>query len=231
MQHEVNGEMVEIPNEDILKNFKNDKAYNDEVDRIVDGRVNTFKTEITTTNDTALSQLKSDHATELEAAKNVNSGKKDLEIQGLTTQIGTLTKTMKGFEDRALQAEQNGKLGALKTSLASAMSGVPDDFVRDGHINQAMSKAKINGDVVQFELSTGAFGGVAEMISEIQTGYPQHFASKQPNGNGVKGGALTGPNLLAAALGGDMASKMAYAKEHGMPAYLAEVEKAALQNT
>ena len=231
MQIKVGEEMVEVDNSTILEGFRNEPDYNAEVDRIAEKRANNAALETKSTYEATLSQMKVDHEAELKAIQQVNSGKKSEETQGLTAQIETLTKTMNAFEQRANDAELKVKTSSLKSDLATAMADVSDEYLRGSHIKDAMVRAKVNGDTAQFELKTGAFGNASDMVAEIKSEFPQHFTSKQPNGNGINGGALTGVGLLNSALGGDMASKMAYVEQNGLPAYLAKVEEAALKTT
>jgi len=126
---DIDGEKKEVAFSAIdADSLRNDKDYNTELDRIIAGKTNTFETQYKAEHETTLSQLKSDHAAELETAKKVNSGKRDDVIEGMTTQIETITKTMQAFEQRAIDAELSGKTGSLKTELTSAMMGVPDEY-------------------------------------------------------------------------------------------------------
>ena len=227
MEFEVNGEKVDIPDADILANFKNDPAYNAEIDRIVAGKTNTLETKYKSESEAAMSQLKSDHQIELDASKAVATGKGNEAMEGLKTQIQLLTDNFNASEKRAADLTKENKTATVTNDITNALSSVQDPYDKQNLTRDALSTYDIESG--QFKLDSGAMGGLDDVVKQMQGIHPGRFVSKQPKGPGVNGGTLTGPNLLKAALGGDMASKMAYAEQHGMPAYLAEVEKAALK--
>ena len=227
MEYEVNGEKVDIPDADILSNFKNDPAYNAEIDRIVAGKTNTFETQFKSESEAAMSQLKSDHQIELDASKAVATGKGNEAMEGLKTQIQLLTDNFKASEQRAADLTKENKTVTVTNEITNALSLVKDPYDKQNLTRDAMSLYDTESG--QFKLDSGAMGGLDDVVKQMQGIHPGRFTSKQPNGPGVNGGALTGSNLLQAALGGNMDAKLAYAAEHGQAAYLAEVEKAALK--
>ena len=186
MQMEVDGVMVDVmPVSKVQEYSKTQDWYNTDLDAVGNKRHASAMAQGTK----SLEELQATHAAELAASKQVHSGKRDEVIEGLTTQVNTVTETMKNWEKRAIDAELKSRTGSLKGDLAAVMGGVEDDYIRNGHINDAMKTATVNGDVAQFTLKSGAFGCAAEMLAELQAEYPQHFLSKQPAGSGVNGGA------------------------------------------
>jgi len=233
MDFDVDGTTVSVPDEQVSKGASTLPSYNTEIDRIVDKRVGDFKSTQETTYAADKETLIATHAKELADYKTLNTGSKNdqnnLLIQAnedMQTQINELKN---GLASEKLEVRKS----TLKNDLTSGLSGVNDDLVRNSLIRNAMDTV-IQGDdgSMYFKAEGGALISAVDMAKQYETTYPQHFKSDQPQGLGLTGGALaTGPSLLKAALGGDMAAKLAYSEQHGRAAYLAEVEKAALQNT
>ncbi len=226
---QIEGKDVEISNEMGMAALKDAPEYNAELDRMrLKGEAG-VRDALTGEHSTSLEALKSTHAVELEAAQKVSGGKRDEQIEGLTTQIKTLTDSFNTSELARTELLKVNKTSVIENELINGLSGVKDPYDKTNITRDAM--ARLNPETGMFALSTGAEGGVKDIVLELQGLHPGRFLSNQPNGNGITGGALGGPNLLAAALGGDMAAKLEYTKQHGMPAYLAEVTKAAVPQT
>lgn len=185
MQMEIDGAMVDVmPVSKVQEYSKTQDWYNADLDAVGNKRHASAMAQGTK----ALEESEATHAAALLAATQVNSGKSNEVIEGLTSQVSTITATMKAFEQRALDAELKSKTGSLKGDLAALMGGVEDPYVRNGHINDAMNTATVNGEVAQFTLKSGAFGGPAEYLAQLQNEFPQHFTSNQPGGVGLTGG-------------------------------------------
>jgi len=232
MQIKVGEEMVEVAYADIQEAVKAEPEYNAELNRVRIKGENEVRTTLTGEHQTALDMLADTHSTDLEAAKALATGTADDKFTVLMEANKTVAGTVEALKAELATEKENGIKAVLKAELANALAGVPDELVRNTLIESGMKTAVIGEDgQPYFNIGDGVMGGSKEMADQFSTKYPQHFKSNQPAGAGVTGAGLTGPNLLQAALGGDMASKIEYAKQHGMPAYLAEVEKAALQTT
>jgi len=182
---EIEGVMVDVmPVSKVQEYSKTQEWYNADLDAVGNKRHASAMAQGTK----SLEEANAVHAAELLAATQVNSGKRDEVIEGLTSQVSTVTASMKAFEQRAIDAELKSRTGSLKGDLAALMGGVEDGYTRNSHINDAMKTATVNGDVAQFTLKSGAFGGAAEYVAQLQAEFPQHFTSKQPGGSGLTGG-------------------------------------------
>jgi hypothetical protein len=233
MDFDIDGTTVTVPDEQVSKGASTLPNYNTEIDRIVDKRVGEFKNTQETTFAADRDALIATHSQELAEAKTLTTGSKsekdNLLIQANTDMQNQINDLKNGLASEKLE----GKKSSLRNDLTSGLSGVTDDLVRNSLIRNAMDTV-IQGDdgSMYFKVEGGALISAGDMAKQYEATYPKHFKSDQPQGLGLTGGDLaTGPNLLKAALGGDMASKMEYAKQHGMPAYLAEVAKAAVPQT
>jgi len=232
MQIKVGEEMVEKSFADMHEALKADPDYNAELNRVRIKGEGEVRTTLNGEHQTALNMLTETHTTDLEAAKALSTGTADDKFAVLMEANKEVAKTVETLKAELVAEKENGAKAGLKSELATALAGVPDELVRNTLIDSGMKSAVIGEDgQPYFNIGDGVMGGSKEMADQFSTKYPQHFKSNQPAGAGVTGAGLTGPSLLQAALGGDMASKMEYAKQHGMPAYLAEVEKAALKPT
>jgi len=233
MEFDVDGTTVSVPDEQVSKGASTLSNYNTEIDRIVDKRVGEFKSTQETTYAADKEALIATHTQELADAKTLATGSKN-ERDNLLIQANEDMQTQINELKNGLASEKlEGRKSALKNDLTSGLSGVNDDLVRNSLIRNAMDTV-IQGDdgSMYFKAEGGALISAGDMAKQYETTYPQHFKSDQPQGLGLTGGALaTGPSLLKAALGGDMAAKLEYTKQHGMPAYLAEVTKAAVPQT
>lgn len=233
MEFEADGNTVVIPDEQVSKGASTLPGYNTEIDRIVDKRVGEFKATQETNFASERQALITKHGEELAAAKTLATGSKNEQIDTLIKANQDMQLKMTNLTDNLANEKLEVKKSSLKSDLASGLSGVTDDLVRNSLIRNAMDSV-IQGDdgSMYFKGEDNALVSASDMAQKYEATYPHHFKSDQKQGLGLTGGSFaSGPNLLKAALGGDMAAKMEYAKQHGMPAYLAEVTKAAVPQT
>jgi hypothetical protein len=192
MKFEIDGKEVEKSFADMHEELKADPEYNAELDRMrVKGETDTRAT-LAGEHQTALDVITaahkvtaSEHATALEAAKNVSSDEKDKQIAGLNTQIETIAKTLETEKADRIQSGKDKKKADTRGELITALSEVDDPYHQKNIARDAMDLFDVESG--EFKLSSGLNGSVADMVADMKEIHKDKFLSKQNSGNGIRG--------------------------------------------
>lgn len=184
-------EMITLDNVAILEALKSTPEYNAEVDRIKLNGITEANTALTGQHTTAIDQLNATHASALQAANMVSSGKSSEQIEGLISQVQTLTETVKTSESNNVALQLKNKLGDIQTELINDLDGVINAYDKQNLTRDAM--ALLNPETGKFRLVNGVEGTVSEIVAELKQIHPDRFGSKQPAGAGIRGGQTGSP--------------------------------------
>ena len=181
--------MITFDNGAIMEAMKNTPEYNAELDRMKLKGAEEAKTTLTGEHTSAMDQIAATHAAALEAANKVSSGKSSDAIEGLKTQIETLTNSFNTSQSDNAALLLKNKTGAVQTELINNLDGVIDSYDKQNLTRDAMTL--LDPATGQFKLASGAMGTVSDIVAELKTIHPDRFGSKQPPGAGIKGGATS----------------------------------------
>lgn len=192
MKFTIDGNEIEVPDDQVKESVKSADWYNSEIDRIKDKHIGETKQSLTDQHAAQIEELKAQQAKELADAKALASGKQSDATRVLSEQLEKLKVSF--GEEKALRqkAEATAKMEKAQSSIVAQLSKVDNETVRGWMIRDAQDAALVdeNGDV-KFKLNTGALGSADEYTKEL-TGsdkYKGFFVSGQPNGSGLKGGS------------------------------------------
>lgn len=186
MEIEYEGKMITVPDSVGMAALKSSPEYNAELDRMKSKGADETRTTLTGEHTSAMDQIAVTHADALEAANKVSSGKSSDAIEGLKTQIETLTNSFNTSQSDNAALLLKNKTGAVQTELINGLDGVIDGYDKQNLTRDAMTL--LDPATGQFKLASGAMGTVADIVAELKTIHPDRFGSNQPNGAGLRGG-------------------------------------------
>lgn len=186
MQMEVDGVMVDVmPVSKVQEYSKTQDWYNSDLDAVGNKRHASAMAQGTK----SLEEARVLHASELQQAQTLATGSNSDKMQALLDANSTLTKGFNDLKTDLATEKENGIKSTHKATLASALSSVADEFVRESLIESGMKSLIVGEDgQMYFKLDTGEMVDASRLAESYSNKYPQHFLLNQPSGAGITGG-------------------------------------------
>lgn len=183
-EHEVDGQVVSIPDDKVQEYAKSQKWYNETLDSVREKGFLAAKQKW----EAEKEELVGTYTREIENTKKSTSSKASEREEALLERFASVEKTLKEEREARLQAEKNAKLSEVKNQVTNALGDVIDDYYRRGLSRDALEAYDIETD--KFTLPTGESGSLEDLVENFKVEYAPQFKSKQPNGTGINGGPV-----------------------------------------
>ena len=213
MDYEVDGQVISIPDDKVQEYAKSQEWYNQSLDAMREKGFNAGKSKW----EAEREELVGTYTREIENTKKATSSKASEREEALLERFAAVENTLKEEREARISAERNAKLSGVKNDVINALGDVTDDYYRNGLTRDAMEAYDVEAG--SFTLSTGESGDIQALVSEFKAKYPPQFKSKQPNGMGINGGALSNSVTIPKDLSFDkmsVAQKVAYMEQKGV---------------